>query len=297
MGAGLGPYISSDQSGCLTFRFTSDFSVTRPGWVTSIDCVPCANGPTGLSNADCSGITPICSNTPFASVSSGPGLVSEGCAGCNQSENYSNWFAFRAQTNGIIQMTVNPVDVNDDYDFAMYGPNNTCLSLGAPIRCSYASNTGNTGTNGTAVDVSEDVTGDGWVSNLNVNAGETYMLMINKWTPGGSGYTIDWTGSTASLDCSILPVELLSFQAIEERGKVNLTWSTASEISSDRFIIERAGEDLNFEYLLDVDAAGTSTSIREYQAMDHDPPLGKVYYKLLELDVDGNYDELGIAAV
>jgi hypothetical protein len=33
-----GPFVSSDSSGCLTFRFRSDGSVNKPGWVASVSC-------------------------------------------------------------------------------------------------------------------------------------------------------------------------------------------------------------------------------------------------------------------
>ncbi|HLP63583.1 DUF7619 domain-containing protein [Flavobacterium sp.] len=35
-----GPFTSSSPDGCLTFRFRSDNSVTRPGWVASVTCAP-----------------------------------------------------------------------------------------------------------------------------------------------------------------------------------------------------------------------------------------------------------------
>ena len=35
-----GPFTSSDPSGCLTFRFRSDGSVTNPGWVANVTCSP-----------------------------------------------------------------------------------------------------------------------------------------------------------------------------------------------------------------------------------------------------------------
>ncbi len=35
-----GPFTSTDASGCLTFRFVSDSSVNRPGWVADVTCEP-----------------------------------------------------------------------------------------------------------------------------------------------------------------------------------------------------------------------------------------------------------------
>ncbi|WP_293891652.1 fibronectin type III domain-containing protein [Flavobacterium sp.] len=35
-----GPFTSTDQSGCLTFRFRSDASVSNPGWIANVTCAP-----------------------------------------------------------------------------------------------------------------------------------------------------------------------------------------------------------------------------------------------------------------
>src|SRR5690606_20096980 len=59
-------YTSTDASGCLTFRFTSDGSITRPGWSATMQCVPCAGGPNGTDNSDCQTLTPLCSNAPIS---------------------------------------------------------------------------------------------------------------------------------------------------------------------------------------------------------------------------------------
>jgi len=44
------------SSGCLTFVFESDFSITNPGWVAQIACVPCGLPP------PCAGTTPACAS-------------------------------------------------------------------------------------------------------------------------------------------------------------------------------------------------------------------------------------------
>ena len=36
----IGPFTASSPSGCLTFRFRSDGSVTRPGWTANVTCTP-----------------------------------------------------------------------------------------------------------------------------------------------------------------------------------------------------------------------------------------------------------------
>ena len=293
----IGPFTSNDPSGCLTFRFYSDFTITRPGWAATLSCVPCANGPVSGSNSDCSFATAICSNSGFTGASSGPGLASEGCSGCNLSENFSNWYYFEAQTSGTLRLTIDPNVNTDDYDFAIYGPNVTCGSLGTPVRCSYAANTGNTGMSPTATDNSEDVLGDGFVAPLNVTAGQSYYLMVNKWSAGGAGFTLDWTGSTASLDCAVLPIELLSFTARMNRHIVDLNWITATETNNDYFLVEKSADGIDYAAFNRIKGAGTSLQAQSYHTIDPEPYPEISYYRLKQVDFDGKYSYSDIVAV
>lgn len=279
---------STDTSGCLTFSFSSDGTITRNGWNISLASVN-GTGPNGTDNNDADNSTNLCSDLSFSGYSTGPGLLSEGCSGCNLSENFSNWFYFQIQSSGILRFTLTPTNTSEDYDFALYGPNVTSSSLGTPRRCSYASNTGNTGMNGSATDTSEDVTGDAWISQLNVTAGETYFLMINKWSAGGSGFTISWSGSTASLDCNILPVEWLNFSAtyLESENSVSIKWATASEKNSDYFIAEWSANRFDFYPLATIKSKGNSTTISQYEVKHNNPVSGRNYYRIRQTDVDG----------
>ncbi|MGC9331781.1 MAG: gliding motility-associated C-terminal domain-containing protein [Bacteroidales bacterium] len=196
--------ISTDASGCLVFRFYSDGIVTEAGWDITLDCVSCAYGPNGTDPNDCTNAIPICEDESYSGSSSGPGISSDGCAGCQISENYATWYHFEVETGGTMSLTIDPVNDADDYDFALYQAGD-CGTLGTPVRCSYAANTGNGGMVNGAGDTSEDVNGDGWVEDLAVNAGESYYLLVNNWSAGGSGFNLDWTlGGGGAMDCSII---------------------------------------------------------------------------------------------
>jgi hypothetical protein len=285
-------YTSTDPSGCLTFRFYSDGSVTRPGWSSTIQCIPCAGGPNGTDNSDCITATPICSGAAITSNSSGPGIVAEGCNGIScpaGGENHTNWYSFTIQSSGTLAFVINPTDPNDDYDFAVYGPNVTCGSLGNPIRCSDSGNTGQTGAVGGQPDNIENVNGNSYVNLMNVTAGDSYFLVVDEWSPNaGSGYNLIW-GGTASLDCTFLPVELSSFDAeyMEDLDVVNVHWTTESERDNDYFEVERSADGINFEVIGKVEGAGTTTNETHYMHVDNDPFLGVNYYRLNQFDISG----------
>jgi hypothetical protein len=286
-----GTVTASNPSGCLTFRFTSDASIQLPGWSATLSCVPCAGGPAANTNSDCAFATPVCADTPFSDASPGPGITAEGCAGCVTSENYTNWYRIQVQTSGTLAFTINPNNNADDFDPVVFGPNVSCAALGSPARCSYAINAGNgnTGLGNGAVDPSEDVAGDQWVSTMNVTAGQTYYVMINGWsaTSGSNGFLLDWTG-TAGLNCTILPVELTSLHAACENGEPTLRWTTASEHGNSGFFIQRSIDGEQWKDIGWVNGAGNSTQALNYVFADREPlPQRLAFYRLRQVDMDG----------
>ena len=201
-GTTLPPAITStDPSGCLTMRFVSDAVINAAGWRANITCVPCAGGgPSALLSNDCANAQYVCDNLqPLNANSQGPGLVSDACvSGCAISENYSNWFILNVTAVGTMGFTISPTPTIADYDFTLYGPvAGGCANLGAPIRCSYAANTGATGMRAISSDPSEDVNGDGWVSQANMAVG-TYYLLINQWAyEPSSTFRLDFNGTSS----------------------------------------------------------------------------------------------------
>lgn len=91
-----------------------------------------------------------------------------------------------------------------------------------------------------------------------------------------------------------LPVELASLE-LKKRdcGVHELIWSTASELNSDYFTIERSVGNINkFEEIGRVTAAGNSQTKLEYSFTDEIKLQGKqdVYYRLSQTDFDGSKD-------
>ncbi|MFZ1685995.1 MAG: hypothetical protein WAU70_01120 [Flavobacteriales bacterium] len=286
-----GTITANNASGCLTFRFVSDGTVQLPGWAATLSCVPCGIGPLGNTNADCAFATPICNNQTFSDASVGPGIVAQGCSGCNTSEVYTNWYRIQIQTSGTLAFTINPNNNIDDFDPVVYGPNVGCGSLGTPIRCSYAINAGNgnTGLGNGALDNSEDVNGNQWVAPLNVIAGQTYYILINGWsaTSGTNGFALNWTG-TAGLDCTILPVEFLYLRATCEVDHPLLEWATASEHNSGHFVVERSADGVKFTDIGTVNAVGNSEQLTQYLFSDPRPlDATGAFYRLRQVDLNG----------
>jgi hypothetical protein len=95
-----------------------------------------------------------------------------------------------------------------------------------------------------------------------------------------------------------LPIKLLSFYAkMNTSNTVDLTWSTASEINNNYFSIERSVDGVNFEKIMDVQAAGNSTTIINYKTIDENPVKGVSFYRLLQVDIDGNQEYSAVVSL
>ncbi len=88
-----------------------------------------------------------------------------------------------------------------------------------------------------------------------------------------------------------LPIELLDFTAIEKGEEVLLEWVTASEINNDYFQILRSANARDYEEIAKVSSYGNSSLEQSYTFTDVEPQLGTNYYKLVQHDFDGQYEE------
>lgn len=104
---------------------------------------------------------------------------------------------------------------------------------------------------------------------------------------GLSSFNTWWTLSAAA---SPLPVELIRFEATTESEAVKLEWTTASEINSERFEIEKSYNGQDFFPIGSVAAAGNSNIPIEYRYTDREPHVGTSYYRLMMIDLDGTFE-------
>ena len=88
--------------------------------------------------------------------------------------------------------------------------------------------------------------------------------------------------------CSIVPVELKSFNYNFERENVNLYWSTATEKNNMGFKILRDNEKVAF-----VAGSGTTTESKKYSFIDENVTRGTHYYELIQIDYDGTAESIG----
>lgn len=93
----------------------------------------------------------------------------------------------------------------------------------------------------------------------------------------------------ASIDViTPLPIELLHFDAKAGSARtVDVTWTTATEIDNDYFIVEKSTNGASWSQLGTVPGAGNSTETIDYYLEDAQPVLGNNYYRLKQVDYNG----------
>ena len=95
----------------------------------------------------------------------------------------------------------------------------------------------------------------------------------------------------------ILPVTLTDFTSKIEGNFAKLEWQTASENSNKEFVIYRSGDGKSFKELDKVAGKGNSNGKKEYFYYDRNPLPGNNYYKLVQVDHNGETTELGVKFV
>jgi hypothetical protein len=96
-----------------------------------------------------------------------------------------------------------------------------------------------------------------------------------------------------------LPITLTSFKGTYDRpaNKVYLTWTTAQELNSKEFIIERSTDGRQFTAIGKVAAAGNTSRQTSYSFTDPQPAYGVNYYRLNQVDPDGRSEISGIVKI
>lgn len=118
---------------------------------------------------------------------------------------------------------------------------------------------------------------------VELNPGEDYVIKsVNvtgfSWFNGGGD------------NQNPLPVELISFNGLCEENQTKLTWQTASEFNSAYFEVQKSTDGDNWFVINTQSAAGNSTELLTYQAIDNSKTELNAYYRLRQVDENGEED-------
>ena len=113
---------------------------------------------------------------------------------------------------------------------------------------------------------------------------------------GDGSYDIFYVATNNGIACvrsaQSLPASITNFSAALRNKKVQLSWSTVSEINNTSFEIEKSVNGKDFSSIGTVASKamnGNSTSTLEYSFEDSKPFAGNNYYRLKQIDRDGKF--------
>lgn len=129
-------------------------------------------------------------------------------------------------------------------------------------------------------------------ANIAVNGG------VGKGYPFAVNYNFREFNGTVHYNLgNPLPVSLSEFFATPVSNTVRLNWKTNSEKNSDYFEVKRSIDGFSWLPIATLSAAGNSSEITVYDFLDDKPYLGKNYYKLIQVDMNGDSTEFPIRSV
>ena len=134
------------------------------------------------------------------------------------------------------------------------------------------------------------------------NQGSWVLSTISKAAPVGTRYvrvrllsksvngtSVDGYFDNLSLFTSIaLPVVFTSFNANAGNGTVKLSWATSSEFNNEYFIVQRSQNSNSWEDVEKINGSSNSNIAQSYSATDDKPFDGISFYRLKQIDMDGN---------
>jgi hypothetical protein len=94
-----------------------------------------------------------------------------------------------------------------------------------------------------------------------------------------------------SVRAYILPIVLLNFSAEPaDKGQIKLHWTTAGETNNLHFEVEHSANARDWKTINRIVGAGNSSSTLHYTALDREPVNGYNYYRLKQVDANGQFE-------
>lgn len=119
------------------------------------------------------------------------------------------------------------------------------------------------------------------ISNTTRSAGWITTSYNNQNNPA-SFYSVGSEVAAGAL-CSVLPVQITSFEAVPAPdGTVTIRWTAEQESASDKYILERSANGTNWETIKTITATGNN-GVQKYVTRDPAPLYPVSYYRLQQV--------------
>lgn len=126
--------------------------------------------------------------------------------------------------------------------------------------------------------------------------GQEYILILDGEAAVASDFYIEIISGADGGCTPPLPIVLHNFVANCQNNRVDIHWTTASEINTKQYVLKRSSDGLLWEEVNTINANGNSSVLRQYNTSDI-VKEDLIYYKLISEDYDGHLEEYGPISV
>ena len=127
-----------------------------------------------------------------------------------------------------------------------------------------------------------------WVSDF--NGSNTISFYKIRFTENLTGFVCCSEGKILINRDYVTPVELAVFTFSSDKNIVKLQWTTGSELDNSGFDIQRSPDCYSWEKIGFVPGQGTTSKSTDYTFTDELFKSGSYFYRLKQLDFDGNFE-------
>lgn len=128
-----------------------------------------------------------------------------------------------------------------------------------------------------------DGAGTQWNASMNEITSFTWLYNFGPGPTGNEGFRL------TILDV-VLPVEFLNVDIeLVQNQEIQINWQTASQTNNHYFIVQRSASGLVWEPIDSTYGELESSQLLSYQIIDPKPLLGTSYYRIKQVDNDGQF--------
>ena len=133
----------------------------------------------------------------------------------------------------------------------------------------------------------------GWTKysgNFTASGGELYCIIGSFSGVCPASLTYYYIDSVSLSPVTPSPVTLVKFSGKCLGNQNLLEWTTAMEVNNDYYIIEKSTDSEIFKQIGIVNGSGSVNSERNYTFLDNVPARGTSYYRLKQVDFNGDFE-------
>jgi hypothetical protein len=136
-----------------------------------------------------------------------------------------------------------------------------------------------------------------WQTPVSYVGGATFYVVVNSTNNNSSNDPGDVIYVKTFAATISLPVSWMYTSAQTVKEGVDIQWATASEVNNWKFEVERSVDQKEWKTIGEVKGMGNSSLVNKYAYKDADITEGTVYYRVKQIDFNGEYSYSDMASV